>query len=199
MELTPNTPAFGVLAGGKSRRMGTDKSQLLLNGKTFLETVLEAGGAFPERIVSVSAGGAPELEEQLCAAGIPVVRDELADAGPLEGIRQILLHTHRSACLITATDMPFLTPAFLESLASRYDGRGNLALTFRGYPEPMCSIYSRDCLPVIDILRQQGLYQPALLLRKMPTEFLALEDTGFPESVLRNINRPEDCRVLNDV
>ena len=184
--------AFGVLAGGKSSRMGRDKAQLQLNGKSFLDTVLEAGRGFDERIVSFSGTGDPAQEERFREAGIAVVHDAYAESGPLEGIRQILLHTRKSACLIAATDMPFLSAEFLEYLASRYAGSGNLALSFRGYPEPLCSIYSRECLPVIEALRQQGCCKPALLFRQMPTEFVALEDTGFSERELSNINCPEE-------
>lgn len=184
--------AFGVLAGGKSSRMGRDKAQLQLNGKSFLDTVLDAGRGFDERIVSFSGAGDPAQEERFREAGIAVVHDAYAGNGPLEGIRQILLHTQKNACLITATDMPFLSAGFLEYLAARYVGSGNLALSFRGYPEPLCSIYSRECLPVIEKLRQQGCCKPALLFRQMPTEFVALEDTGFSERELSNINCPEE-------
>lgn len=184
--------AFGVLAGGKSSRMGKDKAKLQLNGKSFLDTVLEAGRGFDERIVSFSGAEDPAQEARFREAGIAVVHDEYAEDGPLEGIRQILLHTQKNACLIAATDMPFLSTDFLEYLAARYAGSGNLALRFRGYPEPLCSIYSRECLPVIETLRQQGCCKPVLLFRQMPTEFVSLEDTGFSERELSNINRPEE-------
>lgn len=196
MESNVNRPAFGVLAGGKSCRMGADKARLMLEGRSFLDRVLEAGQAFPERLVSVSAAADDGELERLRAMGVRPVQDTRADVGPLEGIRQILLHTARPACLITATDMPFLTSAFLAQLCDRYSGRGNLALTFRGYPEPLCSIYSRACLPEIDALLEQGIYKPARLFRTIPTVYVLLEDTGFPETVIRNINRAEEYRSL---
>ena len=184
--------AYGVLAGGRSLRMGRDKACLLLNGKTFLERVLEAGAAFPERLVSLCADGiVPPLP-----ADVAVVRDEHPDAGPLEGIRQLLRHTAKPACLVVATDLPGLTPALTAALASRYPGSGNLVLTCGGKREPLCSIYARECLPVIEELQTQGLARPAFLFERVPTQYLALETLGFSAQAIQNINCPEDYRAL---
>lgn len=190
--------SFGVLAGGKSRRMGEDKARLRLRGRSFLETVLEAGSGFPERLVSVSQDADAALASALEAQGIRVVRDGAAELGPMEGIRRLLCGCAASACLIVATDMPFLTAGFLHALAARYPGEGNLALAYRGRPEPLCSIYCRDCLPVIDRLLAEGRAKPSLLFAQVPTVFAAFEETGFPEQVLRNINRMEDYRAIRE-
>ena len=188
--------AFGVLAGGKSSRMGRDKAAMQWMGSTFLDTVLSAGDGFPERLVSLSAAADPAVAARLAAAGIEVVWDETEDAGPMEGIRQILRHAKCDACLITATDMPFLTGELLTYLAERYAGRGNLALTCRGLTEPLCSIYARDCLPAIEDLRKENRRRPALLFERVETVFLPLEETGFSEKLLCNINCAEDYEGL---
>lgn len=197
MERSIGNIAFGVLAGGRSSRMGTDKAALpFYGGRTFLETVLDAGNAFEERIVSLSAEAERSTETALHEAGIQVVRDEISGTGPLEGIRQILLHTEKIACLITATDMPFLTADFLKKLAGLYGGSGNLALTLRGRPEPLCSIYGRACIPEIDALREQSLRRPALLFDRIQTVYVPLEETGFGEAVIRNINDAGEYRTI---
>ena len=45
--------AAGILAGGKSSRMGSDKASLTWNGNTFLHTLLDVCRDFPEIYVSV--------------------------------------------------------------------------------------------------------------------------------------------------
>ena len=183
--------SFGVLAGGKSRRMGADKAWLTLRGRSFLETVLDAGSGFSERLVSLSADAEPFIIE-----GVKLVRDESADCGPLEGIRQLLRACTKDACLVTATDMPFLSADFLAALAARYPGSGNLALTLNGKFEPLCSIYARACLPEIDRLRAESRAKPSLLFGRVPTVTVRFEDMGFPERVLWNINRAEEYRAI---
>ena len=192
MEENLKTPAFGVLAGGRSSRMGQDKAALILNGKTFLQRVLEAGETFPERLVSLAAAQtAPELPPDVTA-----VRDEREASGPMEGIRQILRACKAPACLMAAADMPFLTGELLRALAAQYPGSGNLVLTLGGRPEPLCSIYCRECVPVIEQLQRQGLSRPALLFDRVPTKRISLEELGFSPTVVENINEPAQYRAL---
>ncbi len=172
--------------------MGRDKAGLLLDGKTFLERVLEAGEDFSERLVSLRTDGVlPPLP-----ADVTVVRDENEDAGPLEGIRQLLRCAEKPACLVVAADLPRITAALTGALASCYPGSGNLVLTCGGKREPLCSIYARECLPVIVELQAQGLARPAFLFERVPTQYLALETLGFSVQAIRNINCPEDYRAL---
>lgn len=182
MEQRKNMPSFGVLAGGKSSRMGRDKSSLPIGGKTFLKTVLDAGRDFPERLISLS----PEQADP--GVDAVAVRDEKEHTGPLEGILQILRRTRQDACLIVATDMPFLTEAFLRAFAEQYGGQGNLILTCHGFPEPLCGIYHKDCIPHIEELQAQGMGRPRSLYDRVLTRFLPLEELGFSEKVIRNIN-----------
>ena len=188
------TPAFGILAGGSSRRMGTDKARLLLNGRTFLDILLDAGSFSPCRIVSLSAEADKEYAEALRCRGVLVVCDELADIGPLEGIRRIL-QAAEGPCLIVAADMPFLQADLLRLLAERYSGKGNLVLTCKDLPEPMCGIYGNECLPVIDELQKNGFRRPALLFDAVHTEYVAIEELGFADDMIRNINSPGEYRA----
>lgn len=189
-------PAFGVLAGGKSSRMGTDKARLMLEGKTFLETVLAAGGAFRERLASFSSDADEADMAPIRAMGVTTVNDELEDRGPLEGIRQILLHMKSRACLICATDMPFVTPELLQALAGRYCGSGNLVLRFEGRDEPLCSIYGRECLPFIDELYRRQCRRPALLFSCVQTQYVCLEELGFSAETIRNVNDEKEYRAI---
>ena len=43
-----------VLAGGKSSRMGQDKTRLLFHGETFLEHIMREFSGFPEKLLSVA-------------------------------------------------------------------------------------------------------------------------------------------------
>ncbi len=53
-----------ILVGGKSRRMGTDKSRLVLNGQSFVERIAQKLLAVTSSI-KVVGGGAPKAELNL--------------------------------------------------------------------------------------------------------------------------------------
>lgn len=53
---------FLLLCGGQSRRVGTTKALLEVNGRTLLETVAQAGEGFEVRILSANDPAIPTPE-----------------------------------------------------------------------------------------------------------------------------------------
>lgn len=189
-------PAFGVLAGGKSSRMGTDKTALTLQGKSFLQLVLEAGGAFPQKIISVTNRADFERNHFLTDQKIQIVEDRVPGLGPIEGIRNILAVSRFAATLIVAADMPGLSPALFDAFLSHHRPGRNLILTLHGFPEPLCSVYTAECLPVLEELLQAGIRRPLRVCDTVQTDYISLEELGFPDEVLCNINTREAYRAL---
>ena len=134
-----------VLAGGRSSRMGRDKSLLELDGEALVERagrrVLAAAG-------NVTVVGDPERHGRF---GWPVVTDLRPGQGPLAGIEAALASPYAADWnLIVACDMPNLNPALLERLlaeAKRSRPDCVAACSTRGL-EPLCAVYGRGFLPV---------------------------------------------------
>jgi molybdenum cofactor guanylyltransferase len=96
-----------VLAGGKSSRMGRDKTLLELAGKPL---VLHAVTKLRRLCSDVHLlGSNPAL-----AAYAPMVRDLHPECGPLGGIEAALLSADHDWNLILPVDMPFLPTRLLE-------------------------------------------------------------------------------------
>jgi molybdopterin-guanine dinucleotide biosynthesis protein A len=132
--------AGAVLIGGKSSRMGRDKARLCVDGELLVARqvrLLREAGA-DECWVSVAAGkraGYPEIGD-----GVRWVEDVTADAGPMEGIRQVLEQTTAGWLLVLAVDLPALDADFLRTLRGHCDdGRGVVPVTQRGR-EPLCAV-----------------------------------------------------------
>ncbi len=111
-----------ILAGGRSRRMGTDKALLLVPGNeqiTFvahLATLLATVG----REVVLVARDATSALDFASLANVRIVTDQVADQGPLMGLYSGLSTMHPTAthALVVAVDMPFVQPALLTYLTS---------------------------------------------------------------------------------
>src|SRR5215475_8698200 len=101
-----------VLAGGKSRRMGSDKALLELAGRPLIEHMLELARSVCSQVCVV---GDPEKFSRLALA----IPDLYAGQGPLAGIHAALTHSETNLNLILGVDLPFLEADFLSYLVSQ--------------------------------------------------------------------------------
>src|ERR1044072_9396388 len=102
-----DTEAF-ILVGGASRRMGTDKSQLLIDRQTFTEKISETLLKLTD---SVTLVGRP-------AENLPSVSDVYPQWGALGGLHAALTACKRDWAIVVACDLPFLTAELFSFLLS---------------------------------------------------------------------------------
>ncbi len=169
----------GILAGGNSSRMGMDKICLNHEEDTFLGYLVKQCAFFPEILISLRNGATGNH------GNCRVVLDEEQNAGPLEGIRQLLRAAENPAVLILAADMQYLTRDFLEKFAARYSEKYDCMIlqSPRGI-EPLCGIYSKSVLPQLEQAFQNGLRSPKHLFGKVRTHFVTAEELGMEASQL---------------
>jgi molybdopterin-guanine dinucleotide biosynthesis protein A len=140
--------AVAVLAGGASRRFGSDKALVRLcpGGPTVLERVVESGRNVASDVFVV---GHERYESLL--PGILVVPDELPGEGPLGGILSALRHTQADRVLVLACDTPCLSIPLLQWLAS-FETEAEILVprTDDGRLHPMPAIYRRSILPAVE-------------------------------------------------
>ena len=108
------TVAGAVLAGGASRRMGTDKAFIELDGQTLLDravTALVDGGA---QSVVVVGGDRPRIE----SAGHRFVPDLHPGEGPLGGIITALEATDADLVVVLSCDLVDASPLAVSSLVA---------------------------------------------------------------------------------
>jgi len=179
-----------ILAGGKSRRMGTDKAFVTLEGRTLLARALDLARAVsPEvRIVGDSAK---------FSTFAPVVEDIFPNCGPLGGIHAALRSSPTDLNLILAVDVPFITAAFLQFLFAH--GRASAASvtavrTSDGW-QPLCAVYRRQFADTAEESLRQGRYKIDTLFDEADTRVIdrnELEAAGFSDELFRNLNTPEE-------
>lgn len=183
--------SVGVLAGGKSTRMGQDKALLQLESKRFIDGICEELGGFSQVLISAAQKGAYE------DTGFQVVYDEHSGIGPIEGIYQILTAAQEEYVFICAADMPFIKKELVaymaEFISSDYDC---YCLVDEDHVHPLCAIYSRKMLPVILEQIESGHYRLLSVLRAVRTKYIRLESSCFDKKVIRNINTREEYARL---
>ena len=93
-----------VLAGGASSRMGRDKSDLTIEGKTFLEMQIEKGRKLGINDILLSGYHGEKKYEY------PIVPDRFPGKGPLGGLEACFRKAKNPYCLVLGVDVP-LVPA----------------------------------------------------------------------------------------
>jgi FdhD protein len=183
-----------VLAGGRSTRMGVDKTLLSVDGESLVARVAETVGGVCDHVVVVT-----DRPEALIDAGLPsnavVLQDEVAFQGPLGGLVTALESAADEWVLAVAADVPHLQPEVIRLLwESRGDAQVVIPVGELG-PEPLLALYHRDCLPAAKRVIESGRRRivailPLLSVVEVPLEALRTVDSGLES--LFNVNTPED-------
>ncbi|MGQ9655534.1 MAG: molybdenum cofactor guanylyltransferase [Thermodesulfobacteriota bacterium] len=186
-----------ILAGGQSRRMGTDKAFLEVGGRRIIDRTVELlGPLFPQLLlVTNNPVGYAYL-------GIRMVSDLLPGRGALGGLYTALFFSTTQHVFVVACDMPFLRVEVIRHLL-RQSQRWDVVVPQMGdHVEPLHAVYSRRCLPHVEALLQKGgrkvmdFYSSVRVLRVPEQEIRALD----PELLsFRNVNTPEEIRVIQEM
>jgi molybdenum cofactor guanylyltransferase len=181
-------PVGIVLAGGVSRRMGSDKALLALGGKSLPAAAAERLAAVCAE-VAVADGGRRVLPQLPSLADGP-------GRGPAAGILGAAAAYPGRALLVLACDLPAVPAALLAELA-RSRGCDWAAPRWRGGVEPLCAFYGPAALAVLAERVARGLLAPhrlaedgRLAVRWLEGELLAR--FGPPAEIFLNLNTPED-------
>ncbi|WP_319404074.1 molybdenum cofactor guanylyltransferase [uncultured Anaeromusa sp.] len=179
-----------VLAGGRSMRMGTDKTQLAWGRHTLLEQAVSLLRGVTDEVLVVG-----NLEGTYCLQGVRQVQDRYAGRGPLGGIHAGLLAAKYEAAIVLSCDMPFVTAKLAAFLVAKSDGFAAVTPRCRGRIEPLCAVYARSCLAVIEGLLQAGENQVRQVFCKVNTCYVeeeALQLFGDTNQLFFNLNTPQD-------
>lgn len=171
-----------VLAGGASRRMGKNKAELVLNGKTLLQHQVDKLRALGIGDIMLSGAGCPALP------GTRVVPDEFPGKGPLAGLQACLKSARNPACLVLSVDTPLVPVSALARLCGAHR-EGVTVLCCGGREEPLIAVYDRSAAVPIQAMLERGEYAVRTLKNAVPWGRF---DYPGPEELLINCNRPED-------
>jgi molybdopterin-guanine dinucleotide biosynthesis protein A len=205
----PNVVAI-VLAGGESRRFGTDKLAAALDGRPLLHHSLETVAAVADRTVVVVAPGAPlpSCPAELVAR-VSFSRDAETFGGPLAGLAAGLSALAPGAdasaadaaiVLVVGGDMPWIVPAVLGLLVDALVADATLgAATLEADPPTALPMAVRPGLAgraAEDLLRENRRALRGLLGRVpsivVPSAAWRALDPGG--RTLRDVDAPEDLR-----
>lgn len=192
-----------LLAGGRSSRMGCDKSLLDWHGRPLWRVQLEKLIALRPVQLFLAAREEQDFASALSyasmSATVELVNDPAGeDCGPIGAIARCLRRS-RHPLLVLAVDMPGMSEAFLRErlLASAGEKSGVVYHGAAGY-EPLAAVYPKEAL---------RFFEAALFARRLALQPLVQElvDTGLCRviamrepgaSFFANANTPDEAARL---
>jgi molybdopterin-guanine dinucleotide biosynthesis protein A len=194
-----------ILAGGRSRRMGTDKAFIVFDGRLLIERVLDALREVCGEIVVVADDPMP-----FARFGVRVVPDSVPDFGPLAGLHAGLDALRAELNVAVAVDMPFLNPRLLRAMLAAAVGWDAVipALSAGVTPDalqnrrakdldlhPLHAVYRRTCLEPIQAAIARGDRRLNAFLPDARVRYLTADEIRPHDPELRsllNVNTPDD-------
>ena len=182
-----------VLAGGKSVRMGHDKSIIKWHGpkqRYYMADLLKSV------CTNVFISCRPEQQDEIDPK-YPVIPDSYTGSGPMTGILSAFKAYPDAAWLVTACDLPLLDTATLEYLIDNRDANG-IATTFESpfdaLPEPLITIWEPAGYEVLlSFLANDFTCPRKVLIRN--SERVNMLKAPNPDA-LTNANTPEDAEKV---
>jgi len=194
------TLTVAILAGGKSSRMGTDKSFVPLLGKPMIEHILARVAEIgQEQTLLVT-----NRPQDYAHLGLPIFIDVIPNKGALGGIYSAIVHSQSDYTLTVACDMPFLNPDLLHYMIGlAKEGAFDVIVPrVEGYPQGLHAIYSKACLePILkrlnaDQLKVIGFYEDVRVRTLDEPEYMPLDPKGLS---FQNINTPGELQAAQQL
>ncbi len=183
-----------ILAGGKSRRFGRDKALYPFRGRPLIANMVEVVEKITNDILIIT--NSPQSFDFL---PYPKYRDLIPESGPLGGIYTGLYYSQNRLNIVLPCDMPFVTPACLRYLVENSNGYDVTVPYHNGLQEPLCAVYSRDCLPFIKTQIESKDYQVFQFYDKVKTQRLLFDSKldFYHHRLFFNINSQKDLAEEN--
>lgn len=176
-----------ILAGGESTRMGSDKAQIIFQGKKLIEYPIELLVPFCNEIL-ISANST-----DYNGSGFQVVKDEYPKCGPMGGIYSALKRSSNEWSLVVSCDTPFISSCVISRLNENKQNFQCVVPVNKGKVEPLVALYNKLCLPSLLQNLQSGNYKMIRLLGSLASNFVDVSDLANKNpSLFTNINSPGD-------
>ncbi len=178
-----------VLIGGKSTRMGTDKSVLNYHGKPQREYLFDLlSNSLNKENVYYSVRDTKQIKNQ------QIITDTFLNLGPFGGICSAFQKNPNVAWLVVATDLPNINTKTINLLL-KHRNPSKIATAFKGkskqFPEPLITIWEPKAYPVLLQFLALGYSCPRKVLINSDVEIIEIED-----DFIRNVNTKEEYEEI---
>ncbi len=186
-----------ILAGGKSSRIGSDKSFLNISGEQFISRILSTmQSVFSEVIISTNNS------EPYKIFGVELVQDIISSIGPLSGIYSTLKYADTEKIFVSSCDMPLIDADIIKNILNINTDAQVILPVINLIPQYDFGIYEKSILPQIENLISSRDEKVSLkkLIPLVKTTLIKVEELpAYNERTFLNINTIENYQRLKEM
>ena len=130
-----------ILSGGRSTRMGENKSLMKIGDKTVIEHVADLMKDLFNKVILVTND-----PDEYSFLELEVFKDIYFRMGPLAGIHSGLTHSTSDKNFFLSCDMPFMTADMIKYLAEYKTNKPITIAKADGFVQQLCGLYDKSCL-----------------------------------------------------
>lgn len=188
-----------ILCGGKSSRMGFDKSTIKIKNKLLVEIMAEQLNKLFKDIILIS-----DRTEKFGTSRYKVFKDIVPNLGPMGAIYTALKSSFSKYVFIMACDMPIINLDLIQYMMEQINlHKSDGAVCYNSnFIEPMYAFYSINMLDIIDEEIKEGNYRLLNIIRKSKMHYVddkIVQEICKDMNVFTNLNYKEDLHVLEKV
>jgi len=175
-----------ILAGGKSSRMGQNKSLMKYNDVPMIEYIYnQLDGKFNEILIGANDAN---LYNYL---NLKVVEDKITNRGPLMGILSCIEKSENDLNFITACDIPEINIKFVEKMLLESEGYDIIIpVTGTDKYEPLFAVYRKSVIKPAEKILNSGKSRIIELFKYLNVKFIKLPENNW----FFNINTLDDYK-----
>ena len=183
-----------ILAGGKNRRIGTNKAFLVVNGARIIDRTVRIFKNIFAEVIIVTNEPLAYLDQN-----VTLVTDIFPDKGALGGLYSGLFFASREWAFVCACDMPFINNHFIEYMIRQVGSYDIVSADAGDGLQPMHAVYNKKILPEMKSMLDQEKLKIACLYKSSRTLTIRGDvlDTFDPgRKMFLNVNTYNDLQTI---
>ena len=182
------------MAGGKSSRMGTDKSWVEINGKPMINRVIDIIAPQVDEIII----NANKTSAKYCDLGYDVYPDKIDGfCGPLSGVLAGLENGNNDIVLSVPVDCPLLPNDLVDKMLKKFkDNIDVVVARNNGRNHPVIALWRKSLQGQLQDSINNGIYKVDLFTQNLYCESVNFDDYEY--DVFTNVNTSEDIKKVSE-
>ena len=184
-----------ILAGGKSLRMGLNKSFLKIGNQTIIKCTVDLMKSIFAEVVIIT-----NTPDEYKFLNIPMYEDIYQWKGPLAGIHSALVNSKTEKIFVISCDVPLMTKEMIKYIVDYKTDKSIVFCEAAGYHQPLVGVYTKKILLEVEIFLSNSKINDKSFhkfLNEVDSEIINPSTLPFyKDDLFFNVNRKEDYSAI---